>query len=121
MADSIVIDFMADGAVQAMHKDSFPLGFLGEMDITRASEIIFNPTTQLWDIWPRDGEASSFTQAYCGRGFKNYDDARKCEVEWFEKCRLEGVEPMSMQGITIVQILRATNDSYKNHAKKNPD
>ena len=38
----LVIDITAQGEAQAMHFDEFPLGYLGPMKITRASEIKFN-------------------------------------------------------------------------------
>ena len=50
MNKEIVIDCKNDGTVSGMHFDEFDLGFLGKKTVRRASEIIHNPETDLWDI-----------------------------------------------------------------------
>jgi len=88
----MVIDITLDGTAQAMHRDEFPLGFLGRQKIERASEIIFNEDTQLWDIHPAV-DCGGFSHHVAARGFDCYDTARKVEVAWFEECRLVGLDP----------------------------
>jgi hypothetical protein len=101
----IVIDFAPDGAVEAMHRDEFDLGFLGAKSIARASEIEFNEETQLWDIWLiRPGKPRWLSQE--ARGFSAYDVARSVEVAWLDRCRAEGVEPTEGEGCEILHVLR---------------
>ena len=99
MDKEIVIDINQVGGAQGMHFDKFSLGFLGRQKITRASEILFNEDTQLWDIWIPGGHES------CVTGFSGYDEARSFEVQWLQECRKQGVEPLSVEGDQIVQSL----------------
>lgn len=101
---STVISFGAEGTATAMHKDEFPLGFLGKQSISRASEIIFNEDTQLWDIHLPIGKEGDISWARFGvcAGFNGYDLARKIEVDWFEQSRLHSVHPLSTEGITFL-------------------
>lgn len=103
----MIIDFFSDGSAQAMHRDQFPLGFLGRMEVVRASEIKFNEETQLWDIFlPETSGDSAQAEWKCvpeSCGFPEYDYARKIEVAWLDGCRLAGVEPFSPAGIELLQ------------------
>lgn len=100
----MVIDFRPDGAVEAMHRDRFNLGFLGKQSIKRASEILFDEETQAWDIHIAVG--SEFILVEDAKGFADYDEARKMEVRWLEYCRLHDLEPTSTEGINLLKVLR---------------
>lgn len=107
--DYCVIDFSASGEVSAMHRDEFPLGFLGRQTIARASEIMFDESTQLWDIWLIEGDPVPRLAAGA-RDFPTYDTARKAEVAWLEAARLNDVHPMSAQGLALLAAIRATEE-----------
>ena len=104
---SAVIDFSPDGQVQAMHRDGFDLGFLGERSITRASDIKFNETTQSWDIWLMAKGRNEWLSSNA-QGFAGYDIARKVEVRWLDESRLEGVPPSSSRGCEILAQVRTS-------------
>lgn len=109
----MVIDFRPDGAVEAMHRDSFDLGFLGKQKIRRATDIRFDEAAQTWTIFLADCHADgpeTFTIVEEGRGFPTYDDARKMEVRWLEMCRLHGIHPRSQEGTALLTILRQSFD-----------
>lgn len=103
----MVVSFAASGAVSAMHRDSFPLGFLGSQRIERASEIIFDEVTQKWDLHVRVGD--EFVPVQEAKGFDGYEGARGMEVRWFEMARLHGVAPTSAEGIQILNVLRSSS------------
>lgn len=86
----IVIDIDPQGMARAMHFDKFPLGYLGKMEVRRASEITFNAATQRWDIeyYHEDG---SKTVVLVHPGFCGYDEARNHEVAFVQQCRKDGV------------------------------
>ena len=84
----IVIDINAMGQAEAMHFDAFPLSYLGNMEVRRASEIMFNTDTQRWDIHYFGGDGNVI---YCQDGFKGYDEARGWEVYYVQKCRKMGL------------------------------
>lgn len=104
--NTMVIDFDEAGVAQAMHNDALPLGFLGEMEITRASDIEFRQETQLWDIWLLE-KGTVPKLATSARGFASYDEARKAEVYWLSQSRLGGVHPTSPEGIDHLTTYRA--------------
>lgn len=104
----MVIDFRADGAVEAMHRDQFDLSFLGKQDISRASDIKFDSDTQLWDIHVAEGEA--FIMVAEAKGFPTYDEARRMEVRWFEACRLHSIPALGQEGINLLKVLRKRFD-----------
>ena len=94
----MVIDIAPTGEVSAMHREQFPLAFLGNQKIERASEIKFDEESQLWDVaLPRDGAAERSAVYWRvvdeARGFASYDVARKFEVRWLEECKLARVAP----------------------------
>lgn len=103
---SIVIDINGDGTVEAMHRDGFPLSFLGKMQIRRASELLFDPETQSWYIqpWTYEDGASEPTRHNVpeASGFSSYEAARTVEVAWFDACRLAGVSPVSPDGVAVL-------------------
>jgi hypothetical protein len=107
LADArMVIDFRVTGEVEAMHRDSFNLGFLGKQAITRASDIRYDEDTQLWDIHVADGEG--FAEVAGAKGFSTYDEGRRMEVRWFEACRLNCITPLSTEGLAMLAVLRKT-------------
>lgn len=80
-----------------MHHDSFSLGFLGDQNIERASEILWNRQTQSWDI-RFVGEPLPATRPapeYCG--FRRYDDARAFEVMVMNQCLRNGCGPYNYE------------------------
>ena len=97
----MVFDINPTGGITGLHFDQFDLGFLGKKEIGRASEIMFNEETQLWDIQIPGACEPSVT------GFLGYDEAREFEVLWLQECRKQGVEPFSWEGDQIVQDLIA--------------
>ena len=101
--------------------DDFDLGFLGDKKIIRASEIVFNEDTQLWDVFA--GTKHPLATAYqCCAGFTTYEFARKFEVLWFQNCAIAGVEPSSKYGLLIASTVREDPTSIsKRLAKINPD
>lgn len=101
---SLVIDFTASGKVKSLHFDSFPLSFLGDMEIERATEIVFCANEQKWGI------VIPYT-SYCGNymaqsGLPSYEKARELEVAWLNECRKEQCKPCSTEGKSILKTLR---------------
>lgn len=89
-----VINFGNDGAVVAMHNDSFDLGFLGAQSIKRASEILWDEEAQKWSIHfaDRDGTIDSLTNKEY-KGFAEYRVAREFEVAVMNHAYLMGLPP----------------------------
>lgn len=114
-ADFMVVSFSEEGEATALHREQFPLGFLGKQKIERASDIRFNDTTQLWDIYLLDPEGlvdimgDRFHLVPQARGFASYDQARDVEVVWLENCALMGVSPFHPLGIEALLAARANN------------
>lgn len=90
MQKEIIIDITEQGA-EGMHFDEFPLSYLGPMSIARASEILFNSETQLWDIHYLHEDGSGKT-VHIAKGYQSYELARGVEVEFVQKCRKEGIK-----------------------------
>lgn len=106
--DFMVIDFRANGTVEAMHRDKFPLDFLGKQAIKRASDIRFDEQAQLWDIHLAVDD--KFVEVGTAKGFATYDEARKMEVRWLEMARLHDLDPMSEGGLNLLAVLRKKFD-----------
>ena len=106
MQKEIVIDIAPGGQAQGMNFDQFDLGILGKKKITRASEIIFNETTQLWDVWLPGADKASVT------GFSGYDIARSFEVDWLQGCRKAQIDPRSMEGADMAMAVVANQDDF---------
>ena len=98
-----MIDCKNDGTVEGLHFDQFDLGFLGPKTVTRASEIVYNEATQLWDV-VLPGQSKAFNAV---TGFSGYDIARRFEVEWLQGCRKEGIPPISVPGEFIAIMIRS--------------
>jgi hypothetical protein len=97
-----VFDVSGEGSVSGLHFDSFDLGFLGKKEISRASEILFNVETQLWDV------AVPGQKAACpaARSFASYEKARAFEVDWLQECRKFGFAPQSLVGEKLASVVR---------------
>jgi hypothetical protein len=105
----MVIDITPAGEVSAMHREQFPLSFLGKQSIRRASEIKFDEGTQKWDVHVPGmmvHDAESWIAIEDARGFASYDVARKFEVRWLEECKLASVHPLSGEGRVIAARIR---------------
>lgn len=103
----MIIDFRPDGQVQSMHReDVLPLSFLGPQYIERATDIRYDFDTQSWGIWPSDGQGGFSSPPREAKGFPTYDQARKVEVSWLEKCRLLDRDPLSESGLLVLSMLR---------------
>ena len=102
----LIIDIDNTGKVESLHMDEFSLGFLGKMEITRASEIKFNEKSQDWDIYI---PFKSKLYKIIG-GFEGYDVARDFEVRWLQECRKRGIHPMDYFAKKIAAVLK-----YNNH------
>ncbi len=87
----LVIDFAPTGHVESMYSDEFSLGFLGPQKVRRASHILFDEDTQSWSIAlvSKDG-TSKLLQC----GFATYEGARRYEVDYLNRCRIDGGDPM---------------------------
>ena len=95
MFKELVIDLSTSGRAQALHMDDFSLSFLGEMSITRASEIVFNKGTQTWSI-SIPNKSGVFIEVLFK--FSGYAVARGFEVSWLQACRKKGCSPLSVFG-----------------------
>lgn len=101
MADELVISIDPIGRASALHMDEFPLRFLGNMKLERASYIQFNEDTQLFDVVLPDG-TSHISHAQ----FTGYDEAREFEVEWLQRCKIARVDPGSYSGRALAGSVR---------------
>lgn len=107
---AMVIDFRPDGGVEAMHRDTFPLGFLGKQAIRRASDIRHQESDDTWTIFLATDKPEEFVEVPQARGFPTYEAARRMEVRWLEYARLHQVHPMSTEGLALLNVLRAKFD-----------
>ena len=98
----VVIDIAPTGRTEAMHFDEAPITHLGKAQIERASEIVFNPDTQQWDVVLPQQE-QPFNSC---RGFTGYDVARQFEVTWLQACRKQGIDPYSPESAELASSLR---------------
>lgn len=86
--DELVIEITPEGVVRSLHTDKFPLTFLGNMSVERASNIVFNDNRQTWEVViEHEGERAVFND------FDTYESARAFEVKWLNFCRKEGLNP----------------------------
>jgi hypothetical protein len=106
MAYEIVFSIDETGVVEGLHRDEFPLDFLGRQKIERASDIRFNEATQLWDIWIPITKGMDLCLD-AAAGFKRYDEARDFEVRWLNACRAANVDPVLEEAEEICKRLRA--------------
>lgn len=106
LAPAMVIDFRPDGGIEAMHRDAFPMGFLGKQTIRRASDIRHDEENDTWTIFLAGDEPDTFIEVAQARGFPTYDAARRMEVRWLEMARLHQTSPMSEEGLALLNVLR---------------
>ena len=52
---NITISFTSDGTAQCLWTEALPLQELGRLEVTRATNIEFNNTTQHWEVIDRKG------------------------------------------------------------------
>lgn len=79
--------------MRAVYADEFPLGFLGQQTIKRASDIRFDDDTQSWGLWFFvDGEFVPPPPQYTG--FSRYGEAREMEIRIMNRCMGMGVSPL---------------------------
>jgi hypothetical protein len=57
------ISFNPNGTVQCLWTDAIPLHELGRLEITRASNMEFNNTTQQWEVKDRKGKVRFFARS----------------------------------------------------------
>lgn len=113
MSKELVIDFLENGEAQAMHVDSFDLGFLGNKKVQRATEIKFNETTQSWGLYlpsdtrPGVGMEPVYYPVGSAQGFPSYEVARQAEVLWLNVCRALGEEPNSDFGLGVIARIKS--------------
>lgn len=100
----LVISFGSGGQVASMHSDKFHLGFLGGVQVTRQSDILFNESSQLWGIHYIKEDKTLHT-AEPLQGFGTYESARQFEVRWLNDCRLVGVDPVGEAGLGLAATL----------------
>jgi hypothetical protein len=64
---NINIQFNTDGSAHCLWTDAIPLHDLGQLEITRASTIEFNNSTQHWEVRDRRGRVRfiSKSRAQC--------------------------------------------------------
>lgn len=98
MADH-VINIAAGGSASCMHTDAMPLTFLGDMTVRRASEILFDSSTQKWRIHLEDSLGAWVPLE--GKSFDKYDDARKEEVLLLNYCMIHDADPFQVYGTGV--------------------
>lgn len=103
--DSLVIEIGATGHVAAMHMDEFDLGFLGDKNVYRQTDIKFNTASQLWDIVYLGTDGVN-TGSLSLSSFSIYEKARDFEVLWLNECRLLGQYPAGREGLETADTLR---------------
>ena len=60
---NITISFTSEGTAQCLWTEVLPLHELGRLQITRASNIEFNNTTQQWEVKDRRGHMRFFSKS----------------------------------------------------------
>lgn len=80
-----VIDFNTDGGVESLYSNDVDIGHLGKQTMTRASHVLFNEGTQLWDVEPVGYNKADLPMQYSG--FATYKDAVDFEIAIFNEAR----------------------------------
>lgn len=108
MSRELVVDFLESGEAQAMHVDTFDLGFLGNKSVQRATEIKFNEASQAWGLYlpvhaqNQECVEPTYRPVAEAQGFPSYEVARSAEVLWLNVCRAFGAEPTSEYGAGVI-------------------
>ena len=105
----MVFSFNPNGCVIGLHFDEFDLGFLGNKEVYRASEIFFNENTQSWSVkLPQQDKPFEVCT-----DFDSYDEARNFEVLWLQECMKVQTDPYSKGGEYLALMLREGTLSYE--------
>ncbi len=108
MSRELVVDFLATGEAHAMHVDSFDLGFLGNKNVQRATEIKFSESTQDWGLYlpvhaqNQESVEPTYRPVPAAQGFPSYEVARDAEVLWLNVCRALGEKPDGAYGVGVI-------------------
>jgi hypothetical protein len=62
---NINIQFNTDGTAHCLWTEAVPLHELGRLEITRASHIEFNNSTQHWEVMNRKGKVRIIARSRC--------------------------------------------------------
>jgi hypothetical protein len=60
---NITISFTPEGTAQCLWTEALPLHELGRLQVTRASNIEFNNSTQQWEVIDRKGKVRFFAKS----------------------------------------------------------
>jgi len=91
-----IIDFNIDGSVESLYHDEFSLKHLGKVSIERASHVVFDEPSQLWDVIPTlIKRYDPLPEVYSG--WSTYAKAVKFEVSIFNALREHSI--LSAKGI----------------------
>jgi len=60
---NITTQFKLDGTAQCLWTEALPLHELGRLEITRATNIEFNNSTQQWEVKDRKGKVRFFAKS----------------------------------------------------------
>jgi hypothetical protein len=101
----MVIDFSPEGQVQALHRDEFPLWFLGKMTVARASSIVFDEEAQRWGVHLHLDDGTQWAHPL-SLGIDGYDKARNVEVAWLDQLRLNNLPPRSAESLRRLSAIR---------------
>lgn len=105
--DELVISIDSTGSARAMYSDDFNLAHLGEQEVARQTDILFDTGTQTWYIvYLHEGLRYHSTIPGFLALFSWYETARSFEVSWLNECRLQGVSPISQEGEHTGQRMR---------------
>ena len=93
-----VFEMTPTGGIQGMYADKMDMTTLGHVEVSRASEIAFDEQAQAWTIELM--VANVRKRVPVAHSFRSYEQARSVEVDWLNKCRTAGVDPMSAEGLS---------------------
>ncbi len=113
-----VIDFNADGSVEALYHDKVSLQHLGNVSMERASHVVFDELTQLWNVVPCMVKNYEYLPDVY-RGWLSYATAVRFEVLVFNKARELGL--LYDGGLTSSEGLDIATWCYKDLAKELAD
>ena len=98
----VVINVGSNGSTTSLHFDEFPLNYLGDMRVERASVIRFNEGTQKWDVVLPD----QVEPLKAATGFSSYKEGRDFEVRWLQQCMIQEVPPQGTEGERVAKAIR---------------